>query len=369
MRKTILSIIGILFIALSIFISKTLIDNKTKPKPVAKKIVKTVFTDTIQNTTVPIVIQGNGSLKAKERIELYSEVQGVLKKGTHLFKTGQTYKKGNVLIKADDVEYYASVQSAKSNLYNIIASIMPDLRLDFPEIYPKWKKYLDNFNIESSTPSLPKIESEKENYFITGREIVKEYYNVKNLEQRLSKYSIKAPFNGVLTEALVTEGTLVRSGQKLGEFINPSIFEMEVSISKSYASILKTGKQVALTNLEKTEDYTGTITRVNGSINTATQTIAVFIEVENNNLKEGLYLDANINAKSIDNAIEIDRNLLLESHEIFIIKDGMLNLMPVKPVHFSDTTVILQNVPNGTVILKSPIPGAYAGMLVTPISK
>ena len=58
----------------------------------------------------------------------------------------------------------------------------------------------------------------KENYFISGRGIVSSFYNVKNLEQRLSKYNISAPFNGILVEALVTEGTLIRNGQKLGEF-------------------------------------------------------------------------------------------------------------------------------------------------------
>ncbi len=52
------------------------------------------------------------------------------------------------------------------------------------------------------------MSSEKENYFITGRGIVSSYYNLKNLEQRLSKYVISAPFSGILTEALVTEGTL-----------------------------------------------------------------------------------------------------------------------------------------------------------------
>ena len=53
---------------------------------------------------------------------------------------------------------------------------------------------------------------------------------------------ISAPFSGILTEALVTEGTLIRNGQKLGEFIDPSDYEMEVNISKSYANLLKVGE-------------------------------------------------------------------------------------------------------------------------------
>ena len=366
MRNIILSILGVLFIIATVFISKSLIDNKNKPKPIAAKVIKTVFTDTVNNTTIPIVIPANGNLTAKQRVELYSEVQGIFRNGSYLFKPGQNYRKGQTLIRVDAAEYYASVQSSKSNLYNSIAAIMPDLRLDFPDVFQKWQTYLSSFDLNKTTPKLPEITSDKENYFITGRGIITNYYNVKNLEQRLSKYTISAPFNGILTEALVTEGSLIRNGQKLGEFINPSVYEMQVAISKSFANILKVGETVSLTNLDKTESYTGKVSRVNGSIDANTQTVTAFIEVENSNLKEGMYLEANLNAKSIENAIEIDRNLLTYNQEIFVIKDSLLDVMPAKPIHFSDTKVVLKDVPNGTVILKRPVPGAYAGMLVQP---
>ena len=366
MRNFILSVIGVVLVVASILFAKKLIDNKNKPRPVAAKVVKTVFVDTVKNTTIPIVLPANGNLTAKQRVELYSEVQGIFRTGIKLFKPGQTYRKGEALIRIDASEYYASVQSAKSNLYNAMAIIMPDLRLDFPEVFPKWQTYLNNFDLAKSTPELPKMTSEKENYFITGRGIVSSYYNVKNLEQRLSKYNITAPFDGILTEALATEGSLVRNGQKLGEFINPKSYEMEVAISKSFANILKVGEKVSLTNLDKTENYSGTVSRVNGSIDSNTQTITAFIEVAHENLKEGMYLEASLNAKDIEDAIEINRNLLLDDQKIFVVKDSLLDVIPVRPIHFSDTKVVLKEVPNGTIILNRAVPGAYAGMLVKP---
>ncbi|WP_452221446.1 efflux RND transporter periplasmic adaptor subunit [Lacinutrix salivirga] len=366
MRKIILSIVGILLIVASFLLSKKLIDSKNKPKPVVAKVVKTVFTDTVKNATIPIIIPANGSLRAKQRVELYSEVQGIFRSGSHLFKAGQTYRKGQTLIRVDASEYYASVQSSKSNLYNSIAAIMPDLRLDFPEVFPKWQSYLNGFDLNKTTPKLPEMTSEKENYFITGRGIVTNYYNVKNLEQRLAKYTIAAPFSGILTEALVTEGSLIRNGQKLGEFINPSVYEMEVAISESFAEILKAGETVTLTNLDETETYKGVISRVNGSIDASTQTITAFIEVKDENLKEGMFLEANLKAQSIENAIEIDRNLLTDNQEIFIVKDSILAVLPAKPIHFSESKVVLKEVPNGTIILKRPVPGAFAGMLIKP---
>ena len=364
MRKLILSILGVVIIAASIYFAFKIVGSKNRVRPVPVKVVKTVFVDTVKNATIPIIIPANGSLVAKRRVELFSEVQGIFSSGRVLFKPGQEYKRGQTLIRINSSEYYASVQSAKSNLYNTIAAIMPDLRLDFPEVFPKWQTYLSNFDLQKGTPELPKMTSEKENYFMTGRGIVSNYYNVKNLEQRLSKFNISAPFSGVLTEALVTEGTLIRNGQKLGEFIDPTVYEMQVAISKSYVSLLKVGETVNLSNLEKTETYSGTVSRINGSIDPTTQTVTAFIEVKDDALKEGMYLEAQVNVKQEENAIEIDRNLLLENNEIFVVRDSLLDVVPVKPIYFSDTKVVLKDVPNGTIILSRPLQGAFVGLLV-----
>jgi multidrug efflux pump subunit AcrA (membrane-fusion protein) len=245
---------------------------------------------------------------------------------------------------------------------------MPDLRLDFPNMFQKWQTYLNSFDLNKTTPKLPEMATDKENYFITGRGIVSNYYTVKNLEQRLAKYNITAPFNGILTEALTNEGALIRSGQKLGEFIDPSVYEMEIALSKSYASLLKVGENVALQNIEHTENYNGKVSRVNGSIDAATQTITAFIEVQDENLKEGMYLEASLDAKEEQNAIEISRNLMLDGNQIFILKDNTLDVLDVNPVFYSETTVVLKGVPDGTIILDKPVIGAYSGMMVTPFT-
>ena len=364
MRKIVLSVLGLLLIVGAIFLAKNIIDNKKTPKPKPEKVVKTVFAEVVENGIVPIVVPANGNLKAKKRVEIYAEVQGVFKSGNKLFKEGQAYNNGETIIRIDAAEYAASVQSAKSNLYNQLAAIMPDLRLDFPDIFPKWKSYLDGFDITKGTPEIPEMTTEKEKFFISGRGILTTYYNVKNLEQRLYKYRIAAPFKGVLAEALVTEGTLVRVGQKLGEFINTDAYELEVSIGKTYSDLLKIGAKVTLNNLEKTEEYIGEVARVNARVNLTSQTIKAFITVKDDRLKEGMYLEASLDAKQETDAIEIDRNLLQEDNKIFIIRDTILDIIEVKPVYFSDKSVVIKDVPNGTVIMAKPISGAYTGMAV-----
>lgn len=363
-RKIILSVLGVLLIVLGVYFAGVIINNKKSFAPKAEKVVKTVFAEVVKNGTVPIQIPANGNLTAKQRVELYSEVQGVFKKGAKLFKEGQRFNAGETIIRIDASEYMASVQSAKSNLYNQLTSIMPDLRLDYPELFPKWQAYLTGFDMAKTTPSFPEMTTEREKFFISGRGILTSYYNVKNLEQRLGKYRITAPFNGVLTEALVTEGTLVRSGQKLGEFINTDVYELEVAVSKTFSDLLKVGEPVELTNLEKTKTYTGKVARINGSVDQASQTIKAFIDVADENLREGMYLEANLDAKDENDAIEIDRSLLLENDKIFVIRDTVLDLIDVKPVYFTNKKVVLKDVPDGTVIMSKPLIGAYTGMTV-----
>lgn len=365
MLTAVRSILAILILGIAVTIGYFIATrDKEIPTEIAKE-VKTVFVQEVVNDTVPIIIPANGNLTAKNRLELYAEVQGVFRSSAHDFKPGQPYSRGQVLLNLDSSEYYASVQAAKSELYNLITSIMPDLRLDYPEYFEKWQTYLDGFDINKSTPQLPETASEKERYFITGRGIISSYYNVKNLEQRLGKYRIVAPFSGILTEALVNKGTLVRSGQKLGEFIDTSVYELEVAVSKRFGDLLELGEEVMLSDRNDIEQFTGKVVRINGRVDQATQTIRVFIEVKGSDkLKEGMYLQANLEARDEPNAISIPRQLLVDNSQIYVVRDSILDLVEINPVYFSDKEAVISGLPDGTQYLSKSVPGAYAGMRV-----
>lgn len=364
MRKAILIILAIALVVGALFSAKYLIDNKEKPKTRVTKIVKTVFTEEVVNKPTPIVITANGNLEAKNRIDIYSEVQGVLQTTSKAFKAGNSYRKGEVILRINNDEYYANLQSQKSNLYNVITSIMPDIRLDYPDDYQKWQDYLSNFDFDKTTPVLPETSSEKEKFFISGRNVYTTYYNVKNMEIRIQKYTIRAPFNGILTESLVNMGSLVRQGQKLGEFINPNVYEMNVSIKSQYSDLLQVGKQVTLHNLEKTKTWDGKVVRINGKVNAATQTIEVFIEVRGDDLREGQYLEVALQGKAEEYAYVVPRKLLIDNTKLYIVKDSILELIAIDLVYENKNSVIVKGLEDGTQMLSKPVPGAFAGMLV-----
>ena len=165
-RSVIGFLIGILLIFAAIKLAQKLIANKEKPKVVVENTINKVYTQTVINSVVPVIITEKGNLQALRKVEFYSEVQGVLKEGNKLFKPGQSYAKGSTVFSIDDSEFAASLIAQKSVLYNLIAQVMPDLKLDYPEVFEKWQSYLKDFDLKDETPELPEFSNEKEKFFI-----------------------------------------------------------------------------------------------------------------------------------------------------------------------------------------------------------
>lgn len=364
MRRFISIIIGVIFIAISVALAVFFIKNSSKKKPKVAKETKTVSVNSVKNKTIPIHINSTGSLIAKRKIEIYSEVQGVLNIRDKDFKTGTFYTKDEIILSMNTDEHLANLQSLKSSFYNTLLLMMPDIKVDFPEEYDKWQVYLSDFDMDKNLGKLPKTSSDREKFFITGRNIYSQFFNVHNLEIRLDKYTIRAPYNGVLTEALVTPGTLIRQGQKLGEFINAQTYELELAINSNFIDFVKIGNPVTLTTIEQTKSWQGKVVRINGKVDQGSQTIRVFVEVKAKDLREGMYLQADLLAKSEKNAFEIDRKLLFENDKVFAVKDTSLYLVQITPVYFNDKTVVVKGLKNGTKLISKPVPGAYEGMKV-----
>lgn len=369
MRKIIISAVSIVLILTGGFMFKLLSKEKIEESNEPANTIKKVYVETVTNTKVPIVIYANGNLVAKNKIELYTEVQGLLETRGKDFRPGVTFKKGEIIFKVNSNEFYATILAQRSNLQNLIASIMPDLRLDYPEAYKNWYAYLKTFNVNNTTAKLPKTTSDQEELFVTAKNIYNTYYGIKNLEERLLKYNVRAPFNGIITEANVTKGALIRAGQKIGEFINPSVYELEVAINAAYVNLIQKGKTVQLKNIESKQEFTGKVTRINGRLDQNTQTVTIFIEVKDTQLREGMYLEANVPLKEEENAYEIDRQLLVDNTKVYVVKNNQLDLVNITPIKSSKEKVIIKGLEDGTLLLTQVLPGAYKGLTVNPVKQ
>ena len=150
MRQKIISILGgIVLIGVGFFVASNMAGRERPQRKQPEKAVQSVIIEQVVNTTIPTRVIESGILQAKNRIELFAEVQGVMEPTRKEFKPGNSYSKGELLIKIRDTDYSANLRAQKSSLQNLITSALPDLRLDFPEAYVKWDKYVRDFEAET----------------------------------------------------------------------------------------------------------------------------------------------------------------------------------------------------------------------------
>ena len=365
MKKYRSAILAIVIIAIGVLVFGMLARNR-KPletAPIEVKALK-VKTQEVQLSAIPYNIEVTGVLTSKNKIELFSETQGVLKKLSKEFKIGTRFQKGETLVAVNSKEFEAQINSNRSSLMNQIAGMLPDMQIDYPNASKKWEVYLENFRVEATTPELPTFQSNGEKLFVSGKNIYQTYYTIKNLEERLSKYEIMAPFSGIVTQSNINSGTLVRSGQKLGEFIDDSVFEIHLSVPAAENEFLKMGSKVTLSSVDGNSQYTGKVLRINGAVDQTTQTVLVVVELRSKALKEGQYLKALIDGKEVENALNIDNSLIVENNKVFIVENNQLQLKDVQIVNYKVGKVLVQGLENGMQLVNETLAGAYPGMKV-----
>lgn len=350
-RQTV--IVTLVIIALGIISSFAFASMKKAPKrkareevrmhiPVAKVINKEI------SLSVPVV----GKLIAKDKIEIFSEVGGVMKRTNKDLLEGIHYKKGSLMISINSDEYKQTLKSRKSDLMNLISKTLPDLKFDYPDSYKQWLSYLQDFNVNNKLAVLPTPINSREKFYISAKGIYKSFYDIEGMQTRLAKYKMYAPFDGVITSCNIKPGTLVRAGQKLGEFIKDSQYELAVSLSIKELPLIEVGNTAKLTSDELTDTFEGKVSRINSSIDSKTQTVMAYIAVNSNLLKEGMFLKAEISSSKIVTGFILNRKLLQDKNKVFCVENNIVKEERVNIIQQKTDELIVSGLKDGTLLSK-----------------
>lgn len=363
-RKIIIIATALLILVAAKFGKDMLSESKKQRKPAETTRLTTVFTEVVELKDQPIQLVTTGSLKAKERMELFSEVQGMMLPDGGRFKAGNRFKKGEIIVSMRVDDARARVVALRSGFERSLSAVMADIRIDFSDDYETWSAYLKQIDVNRNLPELPNVTNPTLKSFLTGRDVYTSYYTVRNGEIGLSRYQISAPFDGILTSSNADPGTVIRQGQLLGVFLKPNVYEVQASVSAISIDRLSIGQKALVMVEESGQQYEGVISRINASIDPNTQLSDFFVEVRSEALKEGQFIELDIAAETIPQAYEISRSAIADSRFAYTVKDGQLTRIPLNILHTSDKTAIVSGLKNGEVVLTKLPPTAYEGMNV-----
>src|SRR6056297_3878469 len=151
-------IASILVIGLAVALSGFFMKNQPKPKQNLKdENLLHVKVDTVSTKKLHPSMKYEGRISSYETVSLAAEVSGKIMEGKVPFKEGEDFEKGDLLVRIYKEDAQAAMTSGKSNFLRTLSSILPDLKVDFPDEYQKWKNFFNEVNVKGDLPELPEI--------------------------------------------------------------------------------------------------------------------------------------------------------------------------------------------------------------------
>jgi len=339
-------------------------DDQPKRKPVVHK--KIVQAGVVQLSEIPTVIKAYGRLTSVEPVVLFSEVAGNIERGSTPFLPGQSFKKGYLLLKIDDREIKFNLNSLKSDLLNALATVLPEIKMDFPQEYEIYQDYFNKISFDKPLPPLPGTQNPKIKLFLSRFNVYKLYFSVKNMEIQLEDFYFYAPFDGSIITADMRVGSSARPGSKLGEIISLSDLEVEVPVPAQDIEWITRSLPVKLTSAEISGSWQGKITRIGKNIDPATQSVQVFVSINKKDqakLYNGVFLTAHISGKVVNNGFSFPRKALYDEKYVYFIEDGKLTYKPVSVARKQTSDIILNGgIQNGDTLVTEVLQGVADGM-------
>jgi multidrug efflux pump subunit AcrA (membrane-fusion protein) len=367
MKRKILIILPIVILIVGFIAMRILINMKKEPpKRAAVVRPRMVAAEVVALKDIPSQITAYGRLMSAQPITLFSEVSGEIMRGSVPFQPAQSFKKGDLLLNIDDRQIKLEINTAKSDFLNAVASVLPELKVDFPEEYEKYQAYFDCCGFDEKLGELPETDNQKVKLYLSRFNVYKLYFAVRNLEIRLEKHYFYAPFSGSIVSADLRVGSTVRVGSQLGQIINLENLEVELPVPAIDIQWIDRSKPVTFTSSEIVGEWRGKIQRIGKNIDSRTQSVQVFASVDRgdqNGLYNGVFLKAQIPGTVIKNGISIPRKAIYEERFVYLIKNGKLDYREVV-VSFQEPESIIatSGIANGDTLVVEVLQGVAPGM-------
>ena len=202
--------------------------------------------------------------------------------------------------------------------------------------------------------------------------------NVERLRQLEGFKRVVAPFAGVITRRNVDVGDLIDAGGGAGRVLftlaQTDPLRVYVYVPQAYSQLVKPGQEVSITQAElRGQVFRGTVARTAGSIDAATRTMQVEIQLPNRDglLLPGAYVQAAL-PLAASKALVIPANTLMIRGAGTLVAvvgaDGRIKLKPIKVGrNYGQTVEVIDGVSATDQLVLNPSDSLGEGDTVTVV--
>ena len=348
-------ILFVVFLVLTGLIYFALSSNKKEYNKELKQEDTIVYVPVreVDNSLKTLTLTSYGQVMPYAEVIVSMEVQGKLLKGGITMKPGVNFRKGEILYRVDNEEAFYTLSARKSSLSNLVLNAMPDIEMDFPSERDKWLQFMNDLDPANRLPELPKSATKKEQRFLTGRNIIAEYYNLKSLEARMEKYFYAAPFSGTVIETYAEPGAIANPGAQLAKIAKTGDYEVKVPISMADLQLYREKSTAQFTDASGNLIGNGRIIRVSDVINRQTQSADVYYSVkavDGEQIYNGMYLNVAINQKDERKTMTLPRAAVRDG-KTSVLSNGKIKEQSVVIVSSIPDSVYVTGLKDGQMVL------------------
>ena len=338
-RPIVIITIAILFVFL-------LIISKENVVPVNEKYIPPlVEVQNVVNSNFNINLYSQGTVKPVQDITLSSEIIGKVEWVSEKLLIGSKFFKNDTLVIFDKRDLELALIIAESNL----SQAKLNYEREFAEYELANEEWYEIGDGDGSNLTLRKPQFKRAKALLASVEAAYE-----QAERNLEKCYIKAPFNGIVKNKYIDIGSIAAPGTPLAQIFSIDFIEIELPIDNEETKFLFKDEvkknKVILSNNSSGQNikWIGEITRISEQINDQTRMQSLYAKIENpyeqqNKLKVGLFVKAQLIGKKINNAVKIPRNIIKDDYIWLVNDENKLERKKINIDYYDQDNAIVTN--------------------------
>ena len=134
--------------------------------------------------------------------------------------------------------------------------------------------------------------------------------------------------------------------------------EVEVPVPNDQSQWINVGDKVDVYENQGNGVLTGKVVRISNFIDEDTQSRSIFVQVlskPGHELLPGEYKKVSFPGQKIEGAMEIPRNAVFNSNEVYIVVEGKLKKREINVLKTNETSLIFNGLKEGTKLVVQPL--------------
>lgn len=355
--------------------------SQARKAPQAKQALLNVDATQLARSSYTVKLKAYGEIRPRTEGSLVSQVSGTLTKVSPHFQNGGFFEAGEPLAQIDDRDYVAVVTMAESDLIQAQFELEEE-NARGQQAQANWKRIGKGKQASELVLRKPQLAAAK-------ARVASARASLDKAKLDLQRTEISAPYAGRIVDKKVDVGQFVSTNTELADIYAVDYVEVRLPLSPRQVEYLTIpeqyrgedstpvkGPDVAMIARQGNKQFMwkGFISRAESALDSNNRQLYVVAQLNDPyrqrkdgapSLKIGQFIEATINANTLDNVFVIPRAALYQGKTVVLVENDLLVRRDVQVIWTDETSAVVNhNLKSGEWLVTTPLGNPVSGTRV-----